>query len=172
MRACVCAHTKGAPGPSTTEQLSAALTLQTSVPMLHLAEVLPAMPSNPHPAHLHDQTTLDTHCSLGSHPPPAVLSVQISLLPSHTESGAPSSGHSGSSAPLPPLHTGLCSYRLCSPSHTLWPTHRSVFRTQLPHTGIRVCSLPRLVMGVERESTLRSDSEGRVRCRDAGRYRA
>lgn len=76
-------------------------------------------------------TTSDTDCSLGLHPPPALLSV-----PSHTEPRAPSSGHSGSGATLPPLHTGLCS----PPSHTLW-LHMAQCLEHSFHTQAFKCAL-------------------------------
>lgn len=69
--------------------------------------------------------------------------------------------------PSAPTHRALF-----SPFSHPVATHGSVFRTQLPHTGIQVCTLPGLVMGVERQSTLRSDSEGCVRCSDAAQWKS
>lgn len=112
------------------------------------------MPSKPHPAHLHYHLR---HRLLSGITPTSCSPFCLSrFLYSHLSSG--------SSATLPPPHAWL---DRSPPSHTPWPTHRSVFRTQIPHTGIQVCALPGLVMGVERQSTLRSDSEGCVRCGDA-----
>lgn len=148
----VCAHTKDGTMASTPLNNSPQHSL-SRLPFTCCVwqQVLPAMPSNLHPAHLHYHLR---HRLLSRITPTS----RSPVCPISHRTKSPSSGHSGFT-----LHTGA----LSSPFSHPVSTHGSVFRTQLPHTGIQVCTLRGLVMGVERQSTLRSDSEGCVRCSDA-----
>lgn len=154
--ACVCSHKGWNHGPSTTDNSPQHSLSRLPFTCCIWQQVLPAMPSKLHPAHLHHHLR---HRLLSRITPTS----RSPVCPiSHRTKSLQFRPFRIWRYPSAPTHRALF-----SPFSHPVATHGSVFRTQLPHTGIPVCTLPGLVMGVERQSTLRSDSEGCVRCSDA-----